>query len=254
MRNSDSLTMVAALVVLLCSASARAWFVLPPLVFDMQRFAQQTQAIQYEAQWVESLVRHLENDVRMLRHMDYSNQGQWATGLQRVESAAARIEALGNEPNRMAQHIEQHWPIDWSENVAERPRYESTRDAWLARERSTLSSVRAIQNGVVGEMSSVESRVRELVQHSNAADGTTATLQARTQLYGELCGELAKLQTLRISRAAMRSEHTAREQSESARALAVRQWLIRDRAASAPAQGPGTYTVLPIPEQPGAAP
>jgi P-type conjugative transfer protein TrbJ len=242
--------LAAGLVALCCSAPSSAWFVLPYLVFDAQRFAQQALAIRNEVQWIESLARHLENDVRMLRQLDYSNLGGWTTGLQRVESAVARIEALSNEPNRMGQHIEQNWPIDWSGDAAEHSRYASARDAWLARGRATLIDCRAVQNGIVAEMSAVKSRVGDLVEHSNAAGGTTAVLQARTQLNGELSGELSKLQALRLSRAILRSERIAREQSEMARAAAVRDWLMRRDGTRPPAEGRGAYPVIPIPEQP----
>lgn len=234
-----------------CCTCAQAWFVLPPLVFDAQRFAQQVQEIRSELQWIESLVRHLENDAQMLRHLDYSNLGGWSTGLQRVESAVSRIDALGNEPSRMAQHLEQRWPIRWPVGQAgESAAYESTREAWLARERATQADCRALQNGVVAEMPAVESRVDDLIERSNSAEGTTAALQARTQLNGELSGEITKLQTLRLSRAALRSVRVAREQSEAARAVAVREWLMRREGSAPPSEGQGTYAVEPVPEQP----
>jgi hypothetical protein len=60
---------------------------------------------------------------------------------------------------------------------------------------------------------------------------------------------LSKLQALRLSRAVMRSERIAREQSETARAAAVRDWLMRRDGTSPPAEGRGAYPVIPVPEQ-----
>lgn len=249
-RRSPLRSIVVLMAVLLgCCSRAQAWFVFPSRVFDAQRFAQQVHAIRYEIQWIESVARHLENDTRMLRHLDYSNVGSWTTGLQRIESVVARIDALRNEPNRIAQHIEENWPIHWSGAAHERAHSTSVRDAWLARERAALADCRAVQNGVVTEMSAVKSRVSDWVERSNAADGTTATLQARTQLNAELSGELAKLQALRVSRAALRNERVASDQSESARAIAVRDWLMRSKGTSPPPEGRGTHLVEFVPDQ-----
>lgn len=244
-RKSRSLWLGLVLL-LLPSNSVSAWFVLPPLVFDAQRFAQQVRKVQTELQWIQSLVRHLENDVRMLRKIEYSNLGEINDGLQRLESAVARVEALHREPQRVEELLREGWPIDWNGRPEEAQVYNSIRESWLAKERATIAALRDVQNSIVTDMSAARSRIELIVSRSNTAEGLTQALQAHTQLRGELSAELARLQMLRDVRAAARADRSGRQQSESARREAVAAWLMRDGTVQEPADGRGGHYVKPI--------
>ncbi len=237
MRRRLVLQMLIAMLALGLTSPARAWFgwSLPYFVYDASRFAQQTRAVQAELQWIESVYRHLENDVRMLKSMRYSNLGDLQAGLQRLESAAARVDKLTDEPERMGDLIARDWPIDWKGSPDDDDRYATTRDRWVSRERQTLADVRGVQNAVAMDMARGRNRVGSLITESNNAGGLTEALQARTQLHGELSSELAKLQMLRATRAAMRSERSAREASEAALSKSVADWLYRDDGVREPA-------------------
>jgi P-type conjugative transfer protein TrbJ len=250
------LAMIVGIAMTIFAQPAQAWFgwSLPYFVFDSSRFAQQVQAVQAELQWIESVRRHLDNDVRMLRMMEFSNVGQLTTGLQRLESAAARIDTLAVAPQRVGNLISRDAPIDWTGMPHHHTRFDSTRRAWVFQQRQMLTDVRAVHNSVAIEMGPTRDRVEQIVGTSNNAQGLTEVLQARTQLNGELSSELAKLQMLRATRAAMRSDRSARDQSQEAHALAVTRWLNRTDGVTSPAQGQGTYSVEPIPETSGGHP
>jgi P-type conjugative transfer protein TrbJ len=249
---------IATVLTLSIAQPAQAWFgwSLPYFVFDASRFAEQVRAVQAELQWIESMRSQLGNDVLMLRSIEYSNSRAVTTGLQRLESAAARVDKLAVEPQRLGELIARDWPTAWSGQSNEAGRFDAARQAWVASERHTLADVRAVQSTVITEMQSTRDRVSQLVATSNgfsgldsdSGPGLTLALQARTQLHAELSSELAKLQVLRATRAAMRSERAAREQSEQARARAVADWLNRTDGVQPPPEGQRIYPITPITE------
>jgi conjugal transfer/entry exclusion protein len=65
-------------------------------------------------------------------------------------------------------------------------------------------------------MAEVQRQVAGTVEASNAAPGEKAAVQAHNELLATLSGELAKLETLRVTRLRAKAETVARRQSEAA--------------------------------------
>jgi conjugal transfer/entry exclusion protein len=69
-------------------------------------------------------------------------------------------------------------------------------------------------------MDTTRQQVLGIVNASNAAPGETAAAQAHNDLMAVASGELAKLQTLKAARSRVKTERSARQQSELSYAAA----------------------------------
>jgi P-type conjugative transfer protein TrbJ len=72
-------------------------------------------------------------------------------------------------------------------------------------------------------MDTTTQQVQDIVDASNSASGETSAVQAHNDLLAVASGELAKLQSLKIARARLKTERLAQQQSESSYAEAERQ-------------------------------
>lgn len=237
-------TAVAATVAL--PPRADAWFVLPPLVFDAQQFAQRVQDVARQAEQIARMQAQIEGELRMLAATDVSTLAGVRAGLERLRAMLARLDAA---PTDAGGDLAHRYPNDWIGGPADAPRYERARDAWIAAERDAIAQARAAQNAIAIDMPAAAGRVEQLVAASNDAPGLTAALQARTQLQAELSAEIAKLQVLRDSKAFARAEREGAMQSSHAYAAATAAWLSRPGTITpVAAGGEGDYAVSPIPE------
>lgn len=235
---------VMVLAISLISAPAHAWFDFPYFVIDAARLAERARTVQEQAEQLNALRIQVENEAKMLRSLDRSTLAGVTQGMRRVEEILHRAGAYG--PMNPQPQIDKQYPLDWTGTPDDQARYESLRDQWLANQRSAITNLRTLQNGVVLEMPAVESRVTELVQASNTAAGMTSAVQARNQLQAELVAEILKLQTLRLARARLRSEQQSVTQSDDVRARRTAEWLRRDGTVPPLPQEPGVSTVEPI--------
>jgi P-type conjugative transfer protein TrbJ len=229
----------------LISAPAHAWFEFPYFVLDAARLAERARTVQEQAEQVNALRIQVENEAKMLRSLDFSTLAGVTQGMRRVEDILHRAGAYdrANPQPRM----DRQYPLDWTGMPDEQVRYELLRDQLLANQRSAMTNLRTLQNGVVLEMPAVESRVAELMQASNTAAGMTSAVQARNQLQTELIAEIQKLQALRLTRTRLRSEQQAEMQSDDVRARRTAEWLRRDGTVPPVPQEPGVFAIEPIP-------
>lgn len=247
-RNSRRFTLgiaVAAVAALASPPKADAWFVLPPLVFDAQQFAQRVQDVARQAEQIARMQEQIEGELRMLAATDVSTLAGVRAGLDRLRAMLSRLDAA---PTDADGDLARRYPNDWTGGSADVPRYERARDAWVAAERGAIAQARAAQNAIALDMPTAAGRVEQLVAASSDAPGLTAALQARTQLHAELSAELAKLQALRDSKAFARAEREGAMQSSHAYATATAAWLARPGTITPVASGSGDYAISAIPE------
>lgn len=244
---SNAVVVLSAMItaVALISAPAHAWFEFPYFVIDAARLAERARTVQEQAEQVNALRIQVENEAKMLRSLDLSTLAGVTQGMRRIEDIIQRASAY-DRMNPQPQ-IDKQYPLDWAGTPDEQARYESLRDQWLAKQRSAITNLRTLQNGVVLEMPAVELRVTELVQASNAAAGLTGAAQARNQFQAELIAEIQKLHALRLTRTRLKSEQHAAMQSDDVRARRTAEWLRRDGTVPPVPQEPGIYAIEPIP-------
>ncbi len=244
-RKSLSLFAAAAAVALtMLPASAHAWFILPPRVFDAQQFAQRVADVARQAEAIEHLRQQVEGDLRMLAHIDAATLNGMNEGLDRLHRVLTRFGSGSSSEPSVA--LDRKYPLDWRGDAGDDDRVRTLRERWLTEQRAALASLRVVQNAVASEMASSSDRVGELVNASSASLGLTAALQTRTQLHAELSAELTKVQSLRAARAQVQAGRAAEEQSREAQARATAVWLSRPGTAAAPARGPGAFDVQPV--------
>lgn len=225
---------------------AHAWFILPPLVFDAQKFMQRVQDVTRQAEEIARLREQIENDLRLLASTNVTTIDGWRGGFERLHDALARLDLKSRTDANG--DLGRRYPIDWTGSPADDARFQDARYAWVESQRSALGQVRAAQNASASDMAAASDRVGRLVGSSNDAPGLTTALQARTQLNAELSNEIAKLQAMQDARAFARAERDGAIDSSHAFSTATAAWLNRRGTVQTVSTGPGGYAVAPVPE------
>jgi P-type conjugative transfer protein TrbJ len=92
----------------------------------------------------------------------------------------------------------------------------SMEDNWNREARKVLVENRTVQNDTYQSFQSTAQRIGQYVDHSNAAPGATAAMQAGNEELATLVAQLQTLQAQEITDARGETERTAQQQAEEA--------------------------------------
>jgi P-type conjugative transfer protein TrbJ len=184
---------------------------------------------------VAKLQQQIENELKMLAKLDLTTLPGMTRAAQRVE----QVLRDSGEYESAAGELDARYPLDFSH--APRDVIEQLQPGWNQTYRSALVESRGVQNQIYADLDAAAQRVAALVEASNSAEGVTAAVQAHNELLAASSTELSKLQALKLSRARLKAERLAREQSDLAYRRARREAVMRD------ADDPGASGPIPMP-------
>jgi P-type conjugative transfer protein TrbJ len=167
---------------------------------------------------IDAVVQQVENQVKELEHLNLSTVPNIAGIVSGVENQLES--SLYSTPNPASQ-LDARYPADMSN--ATWAQYQSDESTWTDNQRQALVENRQLQNQVYQDMDTTTQQVQEIVDASNSASGETSAVQAHNDLLAVASGELAKLQSLKIARARLKTERLAQQQSESSYGEAERE-------------------------------
>jgi P-type conjugative transfer protein TrbJ len=167
---------------------------------------------------IDAVVQQVENQVKELEHLNLSavpNIAGIVSGLEgQLESS------LYIAPNPAGQ-LDTRYPTDMTNTTW--AQYQSDESTWTDNQRQALVENRQLQNQVYQDMDTTTQQVQHIVDASNSASGETSAIQAHNDLLAVASGEMAKLQSLKLARARLKTEKLAQQQSELSYSQAERQ-------------------------------
>ena len=164
------------------------------------------------------------NGARMAARWGYGQVDAIGQAVRRLEDVLERSDVYWTNPE---DDLGGRYPTDYG--TVPSPEAFAVRDAaWDDAGRQALVENRHVQNEVARDVAPAASRIAAMVDASNRAEGETAAAQAHVGLLAETSAGLSKLEALKLSRARLRVERQARQQSDTAYRDARRDWLMRD--------------------------
>jgi P-type conjugative transfer protein TrbJ len=167
---------------------------------------------------IDAVVQQVENEVKELEHLNLSAVPNIAGIVSGVEG---QLESSLYSTANPASQLDTRYPADMTN--ATWAQYQSDESTWTDNQRQALVENRQLQNQVYQDMDTTTQQVQDIVDASNSASGETSAVQAHNDLLAVASGELAKLQSLKIARARLKTERLAQQQSESSYAESERQ-------------------------------
>jgi P-type conjugative transfer protein TrbJ len=167
---------------------------------------------------IDAVVQQVENEVKELEHLNLSSVPNIAGIVSGVEG---QLETSLYSTANPASQLDTRYPANMSS--ATWTQFQSDQSTWTDNQRQALVENRQLQNQVYQDMDTTTQQVQDIVDASNSASGETSAIQAHNDLLAVASGELAKLQSLKIARARLKTERLAQQQSESSYAEAERQ-------------------------------
>jgi P-type conjugative transfer protein TrbJ len=167
---------------------------------------------------IDAVVQQVENEVKELEHLNLSAVPNIAGIVSGVEG---QLNSSLYSTANPASQLDTRYPADMIN--ATWAQYQSDQSTWTDNQRQSLVENRQLQNQVYQDMDTTNQQVQDIVDASNSASGETSAIQAHNDLLAVASGELAKLQSLKIARARVKTERLAQQQSESSYAEAERQ-------------------------------
>jgi len=220
---------VITIITVLCSNTpntVRATVV----VIDPTNLASNLQQVAQDVQLLAQMEQQVQNQLRMLERWNFTHLDQILAEMTRLDGI---FEDAGSiyEDRDAEGALERQYPTSYGDDA--RQQHEALEPQWEQRHRDVLVENRRMQNEIAQNVESVRERVAEYVEHSNAAPGVTAAMQAGNEVAATLTAQLQALQALEVTEARAESEQYAREQSEDAYAAQRRAWVMRDWQAPA---------------------
>jgi P-type conjugative transfer protein TrbJ len=166
---------------------------------------------------IDAVVQQVENEVKELEHLNLSSVPNIAGIVSGVEG---QLETSLYSTANPASQLDTRYPANMSS--ATWTQFQSDQSTWTDNQRQALVENRQLQNQVYQDMDTTTQQVQDIVDASNSASGETSAIQAHNDLLAVASGELAKLQSLKIARARLKTERLAQQQSESSYAEAER--------------------------------
>ena len=207
------------------------------VIFDPSNFAENVKQVAQLVEQIAKFKQQIENELKMLAHLRISELSGMTRAVQQVEQVLLDSGEYAN-PNP-AGDLTSRYPTDFGN--APRDVIEHLQPAWNDTYRQALAENRQVQNQVYSDMDATGERVTALVEASNNAEGVTSAVQAHNELLAEASTELSKLQALKVTRARMKTERLAREQSDLAYRRARRDAVMQD------ADAPGDTAPIEMP-------
>lgn len=203
---------------------AQAFLGFDPIIFDPRSYAENTLKLSHLIHQVQQAEQVVTNSLRMAANWGYSQRAAIEQAIQRIEQVLGQSDIYTTHP---VEDLNTRYPTDYGITPA-RDQFDEQVIVWNEVEREALIENRTLQNEVIQNILPATVRIEGLVNASNSAEGETAAAQAHTELLAETSVELTKLQALKLSRARLKVERQAREQSDAAYREGRRQWLMRD--------------------------
>jgi conjugal transfer/entry exclusion protein len=229
-------TVAAALALVMIPRPALALFGFD-IIFDPSNFVQNVKQVAQLVEQIAKFKQQIDNELKMLAHLSVSELSGMTKAVQRVEQVLFDSGEYAN-PNP-AGDLTSRYPTDFRN--ARRDVIEHLQPAWNDTYRQALTENRQVQNQVYSDMDAVSDRITALVEASNNAEGVTSAVQAHNELLAEASTELSKLQMLKVTRARLKTERLARDQSDLAYRLARRDAVMQD------ADAPGDTAPIEMP-------
>ena len=190
------------------------------IVFDPVNFVQAVEQVAQDIQLVEQFHQQIQNQLALLKGWGFTELGGilqsmevWQGVLGRPDGGYTTIDP-GTPLNR-------DYPPDPSAFTgASDGSMESMQTRWDRESRRLLIENRTIQNDTVLNLAPTAERIGRYVEHSNAASGVTAAMQAGNEELATLVAQLQGLQAQELTEARGEVEKEARAQAEEAYAEA----------------------------------
>jgi P-type conjugative transfer protein TrbJ len=193
--------------------AAACWF--NPIIFDPSAMAEHVEEVNQLGQQIDLAIQQVAIQTLQLAHLSGNVAPSEPTMVSGLEG---QLEASLYQTSSPANQLNMRYSADMSS--ASWQDFQSDEATWISDERQSLVENRQLQNQVYRDMPTAQQQVQRIVEASNAAPGETAALQAHNDLLAVASGELAKLQTLKMTRSRLHTEQAAREQSEQSFAAA----------------------------------
>jgi P-type conjugative transfer protein TrbJ len=175
--------------------------------------------------------QQIQNQLQMLQHWEFTRIGDLISGMQKIGQVLRDAGDIYTSANPAGQLNEQYPrnPGDYAETTHDD--WIAQRLAWEQRQRDSLAENRTVQNRVYSELDPTRTRVAEYVEHSNAAPGATAAVQASNELTATLVAQLQTMQAIEVTDARGEAEREAQDQAEAAYHEQRKQEVMQDWAA-----------------------
>lgn len=190
------------------------------IVFDPTNFVQAVEQVAQDIQLVEQFRQQIQNQLAMLKGWDFSELGGILQSMDEWQQVLGQPQG-GYSTTDPGTPLNQNYPPDPSS-------YAGTSDAslaamenqWNEEARHILVENRTVQNDTVLSLAPTAERIGQIVEHSNAAPGVTAAMQAGNEELATLIAQLQALQAQELTDARGEVERDARAQAEEAYAEA----------------------------------
>jgi P-type conjugative transfer protein TrbJ len=198
------------------------------VVFDPSNYAEVVLQVNDDIQLVEQLQQQVQNGLAMIKGWNFTQLPGilQSMGIWQQVFAQAGTTYSSDSPGTS---LNSDYPPDPSNyaNLSDGS-YESMQSGWNQEERNVLVENRTVQNQTCLNLQPTAQRIQADVQHSNAAAGPTAAVQAGNEELATLVAQVQALQAAEITDARAEVECDAQEQAEEAYAEQQRQAVRGD--------------------------
>jgi P-type conjugative transfer protein TrbJ len=221
-RRRKALLLLAAGAGMLLLPARRADAFLFDIVIDFSALVENVLKVVELGSQIDAVVQQVENEVKQLEHLNFNVTPNVSAIVAGVEG---KLDSSLYNTTSPASQLDTRYPADMS--GASWTEYQSNQSTWVDQQRQSLVENRQVQNQVYQDMDTTTQQVQSLVDASNSASGETSAVQAHNDLLAVASAELAKLQSLKLARARLKTEQLAQLQSEASFAESERQ-RVRD--------------------------
>nr|AQQ74851.1 hypothetical protein [uncultured bacterium] len=201
------------------------------IVFDPSNFAQNVEQVAHQIEVLRQMEQQIQNQLQMLQHWEFTRIGDLIGGMQKIGQVLRDAGDIYTSSNPEGQLDEQYPPNPRDYQDTTHDDWVAQRLAWEQRQRDSLAENRTAQNRVYGELDPTRTRVAEYVEHSNAAPGVTAAVQASNELTATLVAQLQAILTMEVSDARGDAEREAQDQADAAYHEQRKQEVMQDWTA-----------------------
>jgi P-type conjugative transfer protein TrbJ len=204
------------------------------IVFDPTNFTQIVEQVGQDVELVTQFHQEIQNQLSMLQGWGFTELGgilQSMSLYQQVFSAAGDVYSSlqpGDLLNNQFPDLPASFKSVTNGQIA------SMRQSWDQEEREVLIENRTVQNDTYLDMAPTAQRIQEYVEHSNAAPGATAAVQAGNEELATVVAQIQSIQAQEITTGRTEVEQDAEEQAEEAYAEQQRQAVRGDWANPPP--------------------
>ncbi len=145
----------------------------------------------------ERSLEQINNQLKMLESLDFDSSGDVANILNETNSVLNQVEGIAYSVGQISEEFANAYPEDM--NGMSYDDLGSLKDSILQQTRTAQKHAMELQASVAGSIPQTRMTVDEIVSRSNAAAGTTAAVQANTQMLATLSAQMSQMQALLMS-------------------------------------------------------